>query len=208
MELAIGLIIGVLGLAVGFWGLLYAHKSYAIARRAPVVRVACMDMKSEAIITSISLSRQSLELKDDGYSSPIDVPILVKNIGVLSARNIQLNVRYPGAFQVRSSGDRILDEQSNILKNNILVAHKLPDLQPQAQVLIKDSIRVCKEFFEGLPVDTKVKTEDNIPVVVKLNVYFSLIIECILLCDGCLPTYSRIEIINADKEGRDVKAEK
>ena len=70
---------------------------------------------------------------------------------------------------------------------------------PQAPVLIKDTLELPKEFFDGLPGETTADTKNGAQISYKWRVEFSLIVECILVCDDSLPTYARIKLLNKDR---------
>lgn len=199
MELVIGAAIGVSGVLVALWGIWYAHKSYLIAKKAPIVRVGYYDIKRRQITNSVPLTQSTFEFKKDGYSQPIEVPFIVRNIGRLTAKNIQLNVRYPGALKVHSSARRIVDENDPILSMNIVIAHKVPHLQPQAQVLIKDAIEIPKYFFEGLTGKVHTTSKDGIPIQATWRAEFDLIVECVLFYNDSLPTYASVTLFDKDK---------
>jgi hypothetical protein len=163
------------------------------------VRVSYYDVKNSQITNSVPLSQSSLNFKDDNYSQPIAFPLIVKNIGMLSAKNIQLNVRYPGALIVHSSGEHIVDENDPFLRSIILVAHKKSNLQPGATVLIKDTLEVPRFFFEGISSETPITTKDNFNGTISWKVEFDLVVECLLFCDDSLPTYARIKLFNKDR---------
>ena len=87
-----------------------------------------------------------------------------------------------------------------MLSNLIVVNHKVPDLPPAAQVLIKDSLEIPREFFEGLPLNVKGTLKNGVAYKAKARAYFHLFAECIVGYDDSLPTYVRIELLPTDSE--------
>jgi len=200
IELVIGTFIGITGILIAIYSLWYAKKAYAIAKKTPVLSVLYYDAKQNKVTDKVPFSKSSLKFKENGYSQPIKLPLVVKNIGELSAKNIQLNIRYSAALVVHSKGKLITDENNPLQDRRINLMHKISSIPPKAHVFINDEIELPRFLFEGISDITKAKTKDNVPIKFKWKAKFNIIVECILLYDDALPTFAQIEIFDEDEK--------
>jgi hypothetical protein len=190
--------------------LAYARHAHRQSLNAPILKLALYHPASASHIEApkqpcdivLLLNRGSFNIAiatPDGKALGFPLPIIIRNVGTKTARDIILRVRHSILLKVASNGQPIEDVDR---PEWLVIDHAIPDLNPkQAHKLIDDYLLPTDALENGLASGTWVTTKDKRKVYIKFKAEFTALIEILLYSADTEPIFMSCRVkIKADEE--------
>ena len=192
-ELALGIFTVVTTVAA----LSYAHYAYKQSVHAPILKLALgingayIEAPKQPIDITLRLDRSVFDIQE-GETKGFPLPIVIRNAGTKTARDIILRARYSIILKVVSNRGPVEDVDR---PEWIVIDHHIPDLNPKRVHKFAGDFLVPSDILmNGVAVETSAVTKDRKKVHIKALAAVSAIVEFVLYSADTEPAFLSCQI--------------
>jgi hypothetical protein len=202
--------LGIFTIVTTIIALIYAHHAHKQSVNAAILKLA---LGNPADGTYIESPKQPIDimlrLSSGSFNTPIEtangktlvypLPIIIRNVGTKTARDIILRARYSMILGVASNGQRVEDVDR---AEWTVVDHPIPDLNPkQTYKLPGDYLLPTNALIHGLPFKTSATTKDKKKVYIEGRTQLGALVEILLYSADTEPAFLSCHIKVKDEGG-------
>ncbi len=198
MEI-VGLASTIFGALLATLGILFAWHGYRNSVRAPILKVSLWNADGRSVdfpTQTNALGHIPLRVSefmppgkplDNSARVSFRIPLVIRNAGTRSARDIRVHARYSTLFGVVSSGHAREDADR---PQWTVIEHTIPDLHPrQSHKIAGDALIPDDRWLRAVVVEGKAQTKDGVNIKYKVGVELSAHVEFVVFSKDTEPIY-------------------
>jgi hypothetical protein len=202
--------LGIFTVVTTIVALAYARHAHKQSVHAPILRLGLgnptdgtyVETPKQPIDIMLRLSSSSFNTlleTPSGKALVYPLPIVIRNVGTKTARDITLRARYSMMLEVASNGQQVEDVDRT---EWIVIDHRIPDLNPkQTYKFHGDYLLPTNELVHGLPFKTSAMTKDKQTVLIEGRAQFKALVEILLYSADTEPVFLSCRIKIKDDSG-------